>query len=370
MKRYQPERVLLDSRAREWPLTGVILERLSGVPVEEVREVRPLIESLKNTRDPIGAGKRTLFLTVDEGRSFKPFPESEPYLSCDYFTLHVAEGCDLECSYCILQAYLTNPFLTVYVNVPEMLGNLERFLADHRERFFRIGTGQLSDSLSLDHITGFSEILTRFFSKQPNAVVELKTKSDNISRLLSLSSGGRTIVSWSLNRESVQKKEEHKTASLEERLAAAGKIARQTDHRVGFHFDPLVDSPGCESEYLAMIEKLFCEVPSEKIAWISLGCLRFMPELKPIMEERFPKSPLPAGEWIKGMDGKMRYFKPRRIELYAQLRDAIRSRAPGVTLYLSMESPEVWREVFGVEHSKESVCRMLDSAARAAKKDF
>ncbi len=364
MKLYTPERILLDKKAKAWPLTSEIIARLPGVPVEEIESVRPSMEETKRKADPIGAGKRTLFLTVDEGRSFKPFPEAEQYLSCDYYTLHVAEGCDLECSYCILQAYLTNPFLTVFVNVPEMLANLQSFLSASPERFFRIGTGQLADSLSLDHITGFSELLVPFFEKQNNAVLELKTKSDNIERLLKISSRGKTIVSWSVNMEALQKQEEHKTATLDERLAAAAQICEKTDHRVGFHFDPLVDMPDCEEAYSAILKKLFDKVPEERIAWISLGCLRFMPELKPIMENRFPKSTLPAGEWVRGMDGKMRYFKPRRIELYRFMVNEVRKHAPEVTLYLSMESPEVWLEVFGTEQNKESVCRLLDHAAQ------
>lgn len=364
MKLYHPERILLDPRAKDWPLTQRILERLPGVPVVEAPEIRTLMDEVKLKRDPIGAGKRTLFLTVDEGRSFRPFSEAEQYLTSDYHTLHLAEGCDLECSYCILQAYLTSPFLTVFVNASEMLENLRGILHAEPERFFRIGTGQLTDSLSLDHITGFTEILVPFFAAQQNAVLELKTKSDNIERLLPLSSRGRVIVSWSMNMASVQKQEEHKTASLDERLAAAARIARETDHRVGFHFDPLIDREGCEKEYEEMITKLFESVPEEKIAWISLGCLRFMPELKPIMETRFPKSPLPAGEWVRGMDGKMRYFKLRRIEMYDFMKRMIRARAPEVTLYLSMESTEVWQEIFGGEHTKESVSRLLDEAAK------
>lgn len=364
MKLYQPERILLDPRAKDWPLTQSILERLHGVPVEEAPEIRPLMDEVKLKRDPIGEGKRTLFLTVDSGRSFRPFSEAEQYLTSDYHTLHLAEGCDLECSYCILQAYLTSPFLTVFVNAPQMLENLQGILNADADSFFRIGTGQLTDSLSLDHITGFSELLVPFFAKQKNAVLELKTKSDNIQRLLPLSSKGRVIVSWSMNMENVQKKEEHKTASLDERLAAASRIARETDHRVGFHFDPLIDQEGCEQAYEEIVTKLFKAVPKEKIAWISLGCLRFMPELKPIMENRFPKSPLPAGEWVRGMDGKMRYFKPRRIEMYEFMKRIILGQAPDVTLYLSMESTEVWREIFGAEHTKETVGRLLDDAAR------
>lgn len=362
MKKYRPQLIYLEKKAARWPLAAEIIDRLPGVPVEEVEDVRAKSDALKRERDPIGAGKRILLLAEDEGRSFKPFPESEQYLSCDYYTLHLAEGCDLECSYCILQAYLTNPLLTVYVNLPEMLANLGRTLDADPGRFFRIGTGQLADSLSLDHLTGFSEHLVPFFRERENAVLELKTKTDNIDRLLSLSSGGRAIVSWSMNTEEIQKQEEHKTATLDERLAAAEKICSSTDHRVGFHFDPIIDAEGWRENYSAVIRKLFSKIPSERIAWLSLGCLRFMPDLKPIMQERFPKSRLSLGEWVRGMDGKLRYFKPVRIEIYRTLVSMIREISPDVTVYLSMESPEVWHEVFGGVHSKASVCRMLDQA--------
>ena len=69
-------------------------------------------------------------------------------------------------------------------------------------------------------------------------------------------------------------------------------------------------------------------------------------------------------EWVTGMDGKMRYFKPRRIEIYKTLAEKIKRQAPGVTLYLSMESPEVWRRVLGGEPTRASVCKMLDRAAK------
>ena len=190
---YIPERIYLEEAAKDYPLTASILKRLPGIPVEEIEDARSLIVGaggrsplLQGHPDPIGEGKRYLLLARDRGRSFKPFPESEDYLSCDYFTLHLAEGCDMECSYCILQAYLTNPLLTIYVNVEEMLAHLQSFLDQNPGRLFRIGTGQLADSLSLDPLTGFSEILIPFFAKQDHAVLELKTKSVRIDRLLPL----------------------------------------------------------------------------------------------------------------------------------------------------------------------------------------
>ena len=363
MKLYKPQKIYIENAARDWPLTRRILSHLPEIPVEEIKESRSIIEWLRQNPEPIREGKRSLLLAHDRGRSFKPFPESAHYLSCDYFTLHVAEGCDLECSYCILQAYLTNPLLTVYVNIEEMLGELKQVLDANPNRFFRIGTGQLTDSLSLDHLTGFSEILVPFFATQKNAALELKTKSVNIEKLLALSPRGKTIVSWSINSKKIQQEEEHKCASIEERIAAAKTILTNEGYRIGFHFDPMIDYTGWEKDYEEVLGAIFTQIPENRMAWISLGCLRMMPELKPIMQNRFPKSPLASAEWINGMDKKMRYFKPRRIAMYKKMAAMIRGHAPRLTLYLSMESPEVWQEVFGWQPSHEAVCQMLDRAA-------
>lgn len=364
MKLYRPQKIYIEKGAENFPQTRTILKNLSGVPYEITEHTSAIAAELARKNDPIGESKRYLLLKRDLGRSFRRFSESsEDYIACDYFTLHVAEGCDLECSYCILQSYLTNPFLTLYVNLDEMLDSLKTALQNNPHQFFRIGTGQLTDSLSLDPVTEYSKTLVPFFADQPNAVLEFKTKSSFVDNLLSLNHGGNTIVSWSMNSEKVQSQEEHKCASLTERLQAAQKVIR-AGYRVGFHMDPLIDYEGWETDYSKLIERIFSEVPADKTAWISLGCLRFMPDLKKVMQERFPKSPLPLAEWVTGMDGKMRYFKPRRIEMYQTLVRKIKHFAPSTAIYLSMESPEVWRRVFGEEPTKTSVCSMLDLAGK------
>lgn len=369
MKPYTPEKIYIEKDARDLPHTKKILSTFADVPIEIIENSKQLVEAAQRQPDPTGHSKRSLLLKNDKGRSFKPFPESEPYLSCDYFTLHLEEGCDLECSYCILQAYLTNPFLTLYVNVEEILENLQKILDANPKQFFRIGTGQLADSLSLDPITSFSEVLVPFFARQKNAVLELKTKSDCIEKLLALKPGGKTIISWSMNSEKIQKEEEHKCASLDARIAAAGKVIA-AGYRAGFHFDPMIDYPGCEKDYEETLKKIHAKIPASSIAWISMGCLRFMPELKPMMQSRFPKSSLPLAEWVTGTDGKMRYFKPRRIEMYKTMKLLIEKYFPGVTLYLSMESFEVWEKVFGKEFTKQDVCRLLDQAGQKTENRF
>ena len=113
-----------------------------------------------------------------------------------------------------------------------------------------------------------------------------------------------------------------------------------------------------------MVEVLFDHVAAKNIAWISLGAFRFMPPLKSIIENRFTKSKIVYGEFVPGLDGKMRYFKPLRIELFRKVASWIRDHAPAVPVYLCMEDDEVWRKALGFTPAeKGGLGRMLDESA-------
>ncbi|MDZ7262866.1 MAG: DNA photolyase, partial [candidate division KSB1 bacterium] len=247
-----------------------------------------------------------------------------------------------------------------YANITDLFAELDKILSQHPHRFFRIGTGELADSLSLEHLTHLSSFLVPYFSKWPNAILELKTKSTLIDNLLNLEHRGRTVVSWSLNAESIAQTEEPRSPSVEERLVAARKC-QEAGYKLGFHFDPLIHYPGWEQGYRNVVDKIFEYVDPESIAWISLGAFRYPPQLEAIIRQRHPQSPIVYGELFPGKDGKLRYFKPIRIEMFKRVLERIREYDKSVFVYLCMESPEVWRKVFGwVPEGKNKLSRLLD----------
>ena len=70
------------------------------------------------------------------------------------------------------------------------------------------------------------------------------------------------------------------------------------------------------------------------------------------------------GEFVPGLDGKLRYFKPLRIELFRKVASWIRGHAPDVPVYLCMEDDEVWRKALGFTPAeKGGLGRMLDDSA-------
>jgi spore photoproduct lyase len=89
-----------------------------------------------------------------------------------------------------------------------------------------------------------------------------------------------------------------------------------------------------------------------------------MPDLKAVVQSRFPESKMIYGEFISGLDGKERYLKQIRTDIYSGLVEAIRKRSREVTVYFCMESEEVWRKVFGFTSDQMGgLSHMLDESA-------
>lgn len=343
---FQIEKIYLDeTAAKDW-VSEMVLKRLPGIPVESVEDKKLLVKTFLSMTDPIGTGKKNLFLTRFYGRRLKPCPGTSHHICCGYYVINSITNCPMDCSYCVLQGYLNNPFLTLYTNWDTLLEEIEVFLVQHPSTCLRLGTGELSDSLALESIFPLSQSLIPFFAERNHGILELKTKSAEVHHLLSLTHRRRTVISWSLNPSKMIKEEERRTASLEERFEAA-KRCQEGGYPLGFHFDPIIYHHGWEKRYQETIYSLFNRVDPKGVVWISLGGFRYPSQLKAIAKERFPNTKIFLGELFPGADAKFRYFKEIRVEMYRKMVGWLREVDPDLFVYLCMESKEVWQSVFG-----------------------
>ncbi|MFP4520568.1 MAG: radical SAM protein, partial [Fibrobacterota bacterium] len=284
-------------------------------------------------------------LSEKEGRYLKDCPGTgEEYICCGYKVLSQAEGCPMECSYCILQAYFKNSAMTYYTNQKKLFTELDEALA--KGETLRIGSGEFTDSLALEHLNHFSEKLINYFSDKKNVLFEVKSKLTNIERLLPLNHGGRTVLAWSLNARSVSSSEEYGSPGPFERIDAAA-LAASAGYYTAFHFDPLILHEGWKRGYSEVIDYLYSKVPASSIRWISAGAFRFMPGLKNIIRQRFPSSKIIYGEFVKCPDGKLRYFRKIREELYRHLYSCLKKNDPGICFYFCMEDARMWEKITG-----------------------
>jgi spore photoproduct lyase len=356
-------RLCIDEAVREHQAVRAVRKRIPTASVTVIRDVLQVYKTASTGHDPIAQGKRTLFLTQNRGSFLRKCPGTKSYICCGYQILHIGTYCTMDCAYCILQAYFHPPILQYFVNQEALFKELDDLFSSKKTPFKRIGTGEFTDSLIWEPWTELSRALVPYFSEQGRVVLELKTKTCAVENLKGLAHNKKTIVSWSLNPPAIIRRHERGTASVRARLQAAARC-EAWGYPLAFHFDPLILYDGWEKDYKRLIRQLFRTVSAKNIVWISLGAFRFMPSLKPIMQKRFPKSKIVYGEFVPGLDGKMRYFKPLRIELFRKMATWIKDVAPEVLVYLCMEDEEVWRRALGfVPKERGGLSKMLDESA-------
>ncbi|MCM2283891.1 MAG: DNA photolyase [Desulfobacula sp.] len=340
--------------------TEYLISRIHLKP-QKIHDSGEVYDFINQADDPVSLAKKTLYITQNKGAVIRNCPGTCHYTCCDYTILHTGTFCTMDCAYCILQAYFHPPVLQYFAGLDQIGQELQAVF--RQNKIFRIGTGEYTDSLIWEKVSLMPEFLVKTFAGQKNSVLELKTKTVNIESLISLDHNEKTIMAWSLNTPEIIRSQEKGTASLTARLEAA-KQAESKGYRLAFHFDPIVIYPGCEDQYKKVIQKIFEYVRPETIVWISLGTFRFMPGLKAVIEKRFPESTLCYGEFIQGLDNKMRYFKPLRIHIYKEMIAGLKAYAPDVFLYFCMEDEEVWEKCLGFFPGKErELGRLLDQCA-------
>lgn len=286
----------------------------------------------------------TLFVHREKYDFIKPCPCSCSAAGCGYNLINLGFGCRFECEYCFLQGYQNLHAVLFPANLEEFLAKIDGY--NLRKGLFdraRIGSGEFTDSLVFDEITRYSAQLVPFFRARPHLQFEFKTKSVCTKGILQAGGAENVVVSWSVNTHKIIKNVEHFTPPLAERLAAACEVAK-AGYRIGFHFDPVIIYDGYKQDYAQVVAEMADTLPHDKIAWISVGTLRFGRELKKMIENRFPQNTILDGEFLLGFDGKMRYGEQERREAYAFLLPLLRRTFPKAHVYLCMEDPQVVKD--------------------------
>lgn len=336
-------RVLVDASVQGSALARRTRERLAGLGLGGIPWV---VLPAGHEPPPLAAPGRDLHLKEHRGRFLKPCPGTTRHICCGYRILHAAEGCPLACSYCILQAYFQEPALRVWANEDALFRELERSFGKAGNRRFRVGTGEFADSLALEPLTGQAASLVGFLTRFANVRLELKSKVADLSWMAAASRPELVLPAWSINAPLIQEREERGSATIEQRLAAARECAR-AGFRVCLHFDPVIHYPGWERGYAEAVAMVLDHLGPRDVAYVSLGSFRFLPGLKGIVERSHPEARYLYGEFVQGLDNKMRLVRPLRVRQLRFLAGRLTAGGLKDKLYLCMETAEVWRGVLG-----------------------
>lgn len=319
-----------------------------NIPYEIIRDTSEIGEN----------NEKSVIFTINKGSFLMQCPGTPKYICCGYYVLAPAENCPYECTYCILNAYFKDRHIRIFVNTDDMIKELN--IIARKGNIRRIGTGEFSDSMFTLSTELYSKKLINFFNKNKNIFLELKTKSNKIIEDFFYTKNKNIIFSWSMNSKKINETEEIGTSSIEERIALA-KLAINKGYPVSFHFDPIIEYNGWEDDYYETIKLIFQNINPEAIKWISLGTLRFIPSLKDIAKSLYPKTKIFNNEFILALDGKKRYFRKKRVNIYKKMYELIRSYDSKVFVYMCMENEDVWEDVTGLKMNSKKLKELMDA---------
>jgi spore photoproduct lyase len=377
---WRPEEIIVNETVKDDKITRYFLGQCPGISVKylstgKAKSVVEASDILKNSGpsmlDKILAGKQVVYISP-AGDAVDVFTMPDDRMVCPHFDrLKLASnGCFYQCDWCYLKltyraAY---PFIAVRVQYDEIKRQLEKRLSKTQAPIM-FNSGELADSLSMEHLTRAGREFIPWFGKTGNGYLFMLTKSDNVNFILDLHHNGHTIITWSINNKEVSRKFEIGAPSFERRLEAAYKV-QQAGYPVRIRLDPIVPFDGWQKAYSQTIRQVFDRVAPERV---TLGTLRFEkgfynmrnsifstgPELPSLLEGMHPMFPPKAFTGFqRAKSGKYSFSDDKRAEIFSFIINQIRKYSD-CKIALCKESADIWNKL-GLQLSCCSCVCQLD----------
>jgi len=310
--------------------------RKEGVPVEHL-PASGRSKTLASAKTPkeYQAAKRVLVLGVRDKLEFETCRPSADY------HLPLAGGCPGACQYCYLAStFELRPFVRLYVNLDEILTEAADRIRIKAPEITVFEGSSTSDTLALEHLGGSIARCVEFFAAQEQGRFRFVTKFTTVEGLLGLVHNGHTKIRFSISSPYVIRQFEQHTASFEERVEAARKVA-DAGYPLGFIVAPLMMHEGWHEGYAQVIAHLRDRLGRHAGGAITFELIqhRFTPKTKRVILAAYPKTRLPLDESQRQLKagkfpgaGKYVYPKPAAAELEAYMRMLIRENFPASTI--------------------------------------
>lgn len=321
MELFMPERVFFEPSSLKYPLGKELYEYFRNENIEIIKTTAQNVSRMipgTTEREKFPRAKKTLVITTKRGAKLDVCKPSADY------EFSLVTNCPGNCEYCYLQtAQAYKPYLRTYVNLEDIFDNIKSHIANNENKMTTFEVASSGDPLGLEHITGSLSKTIEFFGNLENARLRVVTKFDRVEPLLGLKHNAHTRFRFSINSRYVIKNFEHNTASLEERIEAASKIAG-AGYPLGFIVAPIMRYDGWKEEYVELFDRLKEKVKSvASIEPVTFELIqhRFTPTAKEFIVKRFPGTKLDMDEskrtlkWGKFGRYKYTYTKEHANEI-------------------------------------------------------
>ena len=282
---WKPAEIIIHESVINDRVTNNILASCPDTPVKIVSKATPdvvkqasdvLRSAGSRMLDGIMAGKNVLFVAPVGNGIVDVFTMPDERILCPHFDRikFAYNGCFYQCEWCYLKLTYRNkqPYITVRAEQDKIKKQVQKTISKSAHPIM-FNSGELADSLSMEHLTMFGREFIPWFGRKENSkgYLFMLTKSDNVDYILDLQHNNHTIIAWSINNAEVSRKFEIGAPSFARRLKAAEKV-QKAGYPVRIRLDPIVPINGWKEAYGDTIHQIFQTVQPERV---TIGTLRF-----------------------------------------------------------------------------------------------
>jgi spore photoproduct lyase len=201
METWKPSEIIVHESVKDDPVTRFFLAQCpgvgvkyvgSGIPKEIVQASEVLALAKGGMLDKILLGKQVVHIAPATD-VLDVFSMPDDRMVCPHFMrLKLASnGCFYRCEWCYLKLTYRAafPFITVRVQYEKIKDQLRKRIEGSKEPVI-FNSGELADSLSMEHLTRAGREFIPFFDQSGNGYLFMLTKSDKVDDILPLPHNG------------------------------------------------------------------------------------------------------------------------------------------------------------------------------------
>jgi len=247
----------------------------------------------------------------------------------NYYFSHMM-NCLYDCRYCFLQGMYQSANYVLFVNYEDFAKVIENTInqAQKEVHFF---SGYDCDSLALEPVTKFLDFFLPVFRKNPDALLEIRTKSTQIRTLLNTEPLENCVLAWSFTPTEIANALEHKTPSVDRRIDAIKKLQERGWH-IGLRFDPLIYSGEYHIQYQRLFADTLNQCDPKLLHSVSLGSFRLPKGFFRSLQKMYPYEKLFSSP-LEEENGMFSYKEKIRIEMLNFCSDEILKYIPEEIFY-------------------------------------
>lgn len=320
--------IYVEDAIRNHPRTEAILARhprATVVPIDRYGE----IFNSKHQQFSLQKKRPSLILARKHANFVQPAPAAYGVGGDANFYFSHMLNCLYDCRYCFLQGMYRSAHYVVFVNYEDFLAAIDDARDPDKAHWFF--SGYDADSLVMEPVTGFVDTVLPFFATRPDAWLELRTKSTQISALLDATPLPNVVTAFSFTPEAIWRATEHRVPSIAKRLHAMQQLAAQ-GWPLALRLDPLIYEPDYAEQYSALVEQIFSAIPATALHSVTFGPLRLPKDFHRRMQSLYPQERLLVAQ-LHERDAMVSYPAQLETEMVGVIQELLLQYLPAKKLF-------------------------------------